>query len=162
MKSRLNFVHFLLLCLLILAVGLIFVYKRGSSKYEDLLKNERQQTGILSAKIDSLTSLISGYKMMVEFPFKLDSWKIAQLKIQGLSDPINDIIADLSKHNELIPFKGVLGGTMGFYDLEDIIVTSNEVFAPFDDGHIVGYMLLKYQVSSEGKISWKVLDAYLK
>jgi hypothetical protein len=162
MKSRLNFVHLLLLGFLILAVGLIYVYHRRSSKYEDLLKNEQQQTGILSAKIDSLTFLITGYKRMLEFPFKLDSWKIAQLKKQGLSEPLNDIITDLSKHMELIPFKGVLGGTMGFYDLENIIVTSNEVFAPFDDGHIMGYMLLKYQVSSEGKISWKVLDAYLE
>jgi len=161
MKLRLNFIHFLLICLLILSIVLIFISQRKSSIYEDLLGNERQQTGILSAKIDSLTSLITEYKGMLELESKLDSWKIGQLKSKGLSDPLNDIITDLSKHRELIPFKGVLGGTMGFYHPEYAIVTRNEVFIPFEDGHRGGYMLLKYQVSDEGKISWKVLDAYI-
>ena len=76
MKSRLNFVHFLLLCLLILAVGLIFVYKRGSSKYENLLNNERQQTGILSAKVDSLTSLITKYRGLLEIEKNLNSLQL--------------------------------------------------------------------------------------
>lgn len=72
-----------------------------------------------------------------------------------------DIINDLIKHPELIPYDGVLGGTMGFYDPEGIQVLSDRwVFAGFDDGHINGYMLLRYS-SNDGKISWEVIDSYL-
>jgi len=66
------------------------------------------------------------------------------------------------KHNELIPYGGVLGGTMGFWSESDIhVLTLKWVFASFDDGHILEHMLLEYKVSDDGKISWKVLASYL-
>jgi len=69
--------------------------------------------------------------------------------------------SDLRKHPELIPYDGVLGGTMGFYDSKGIRVLSGRwVFAGFDDGHINGYMLLSYRLN-DGKISWEVIDSYL-
>ena len=67
------------------------------------------------------------------------------------------------KHRELIPYEGVLGGQMGFYDENGIqILDSRWVLADFEDGHIAGRMLLEYQVSNEGQISWKVLNSYLE
>jgi hypothetical protein len=78
------------------------------------------------------------------------------MKEKGLENPVHDIVSDLQKHRELIPYKGVLGGTMGFYSTEDIWILNNKwVFAEFDDGHIGGFLLLEYQVSNTGKISWK-------
>jgi len=67
------------------------------------------------------------------------------------------------KHNELIPYQGVLGGKMGFHSGKDIYVLSIKlVRASFDDGHTNGWMLLEYQVIAESKISWKVLESYLE
>lgn len=81
---------------------------------------------------------------------------------KGLRDPNKDIRADLIKHNELIPYKGVLGGTMKFNSDKDIYILSAKwVRAYFDDGHIGGWILLEYQVSDGGKILWKVVGSYL-
>lgn len=95
--------------------------------------------------------------------------EIADLKTQvnqnielTKSFPSNNpqIIDDLTKHSELIPYKGVLGGKMGFYK-EDIFVISDKwVLAYFEDGHIGGNMLLEYSVKDEN-IFWKVIDSYL-
>jgi len=83
------------------------------------------------------------------------------LKRQGFDGNVQDIINDLIKHDELIPYAGVLGGKMGFYNKEKIYVLSDKwVYAHFDDGHINGYMLLSYSVNN-GTISWKVIDSYL-
>ena len=92
----------------------------------------------------------------------LYSWKIDDLKEQGLTDPINDLKSDLIKHPELIPYKSVLGGTMGFYSKDNIwILTEKWVLALFEDGHVGGHILLEYTVSDKGEISWKVIGSYL-
>jgi len=78
---------------------------------------------------------------------------------QGLKDPTNDLAQDLMKHNELIPCKGDVGGTPGFYDPEGIAVLSkNQVIASYDDGHVEGAVELAFTVSN-GAISWTVTKA---
>jgi hypothetical protein len=92
----------------------------------------------------------------------LRSWDIAHLQKDGLSNPEEDLIADLMQHKELIPYKGVMGGTMGFYSKKAIhILSSRWVLAAFEDGHIGGHMLLEYRVDPGGKINWRVIEAYL-
>ncbi|MBN1253701.1 MAG: hypothetical protein JXA50_00290 [Deltaproteobacteria bacterium] len=79
-----------------------------------------------------------------------------------LQRPQEDIVSDLMGHKDLISYKGVMGGTMGFYSQKDIhVLTSRWVLASFEDGHIGGHMLLEYAVSPEGTIQWKVISAYL-
>lgn len=46
------------------------------------------------------------------------------LVAQGFQNPIDDLVQDLMKHNELIPCKGSVGGTPGFYSPEGITVLS--------------------------------------
>jgi len=100
---------------------------------------------------------------LLQSHLELYSWHIERLKRKGLQDPIKDIITDLMKYNELIPYEGTLGGTMGFYHEDNIHILSPKwVFASFEDGHTGGHMLLEYQVSNEGTISWKVIDSYLE
>jgi hypothetical protein len=70
------------------------------------------------------------------------------------------IIDDLVKHKELIPFEGILGGTMAFSKERAFVISDKWVIAYFDDGHIEGNMLLSYSVKN-GNISWKVIDSYL-
>ena len=115
-------------------------------------------SGEMGALRDSLKQL---ERQLQDMP-ALSSADIDRFKEKGLENPTEDIIADLRNHRELIPYKGVLGGTMNFHQKDYIhILTSKWVFAFFDDGHIVGYMLLEYTVSNAGKISWRVLDSYL-
>jgi hypothetical protein len=117
---------------------------------EQLAEAKREREALL-AKLTALQnrSIVSG-------------GDIGQLKEQGLSKLEEDLAADLMRHKELIRYKGVMGGTMGFYSKKDIhILTSRWVMASFEDGHIGGHMLLEYAVSPAGEIQWKVISAYL-
>lgn len=44
----------------------------------------------------------------------------------------------------MIPYAGVLGGKMHFRTDEIIVLSHEWVFAPFDDGHTGGFLLLTY------------------
>jgi hypothetical protein len=65
---------------------------------------------------------------------------------------------DLMKHKELIPFKGVLGGTPYYFS---IFFFDDYVFAYATDGHIGADMVLSYTITKEGEIKW-LLVAYDK
>lgn len=92
---------------------------------------------------------------------KLEEYMIENLKKNGFKGDTEEIVSDLMKHKELIPFKGVVGGTMNFYDPITIhVLTDKWVFASINDGHIDGFMLLKYEMSNS-KILWKVVSSYL-
>jgi len=85
-----------------------------------------------------------------------------ELQKKGLSRLEEALTTDLMGHRELIPYEGVMGGTMGFYSKENIhVLTARWVLASFEDGHIGGHMLLEYAVSPGGEIRWKVISAYL-
>ncbi|MFA5393552.1 MAG: hypothetical protein WC081_05960 [Candidatus Ratteibacteria bacterium] len=126
---------------------------------------------VLNGKVEELTKENDGLKasspnvvwMQSLHQPKLSSQEIQNLKKKGLKNPVNDIVADLIKHSELIPYQGTLGGKMGFYSEKDIYVLSTKlVRASFEDGHTGGWMLLEYQVMDKNKISWKVLESYLE
>jgi len=91
---------------------------------------------------------------------QLNELEINRLKEWGLPDPERNLKADLIKHPELIPYEGVLGGTMGFYSEGAVqVLTSPWVLAEFQDGHVYGHLLLKYSVSKNGDIEWEVIEA---
>jgi len=88
--------------------------------------------------------------------------QIDHLRRAGLSDPVHQLRTDLMAHRELIPFKGVHGGTMGFYHAEHIALLDDRwVYAWFDDGHMPGSCLLAYEVLPDTTIHWTVIRARL-
>jgi len=92
----------------------------------------------------------------------LDESDIEDLRRQGLQNPPRDLRESLASHPELIPFPGVLGGTMMILPDDKIaLLRSPYAFAEFDDGHINGVMLVKYAVLPGGHIEWKRLWATL-
>lgn len=136
--------------------------------YKGKLIGIQQHEKMLIAEIEDLKSSLKEKENLLNLlenqsKPEIYIFEIKQLKKKGLQNPIKDIITDLMKHKELIPYKGVLGGTMGFYNEEHIhVLTSKWVLASFADGHIAGKMLLEYSVSDNGKISWKVINSYLE
>ncbi len=143
--------RYLWITLFALMLALVVVLSLQYIGCRDRLQEAEREREALLATIDEL----KGGSL-------LRSWEVSQLQKEGLSDPADDLAADLVQHRELIPFEGVLGGTMGFYSKKDIhVLTSRWVLASFEDGHIGGCMLLEYTVSPQGKIQWKVLTAYL-
>jgi hypothetical protein len=91
----------------------------------------------------------------------LDPSEIETLKGRGLNNPVQDIRQDLLRHPELIPFDGTHGGAMQFSSNYIGLLSSQWVFARFEDGHVAGQCLLRYRVRSGGRIEWEVLGAYL-
>ena len=85
-------------------------------------------------------------------------WDIQAMKKAGLKDPLNDIISDLKRHRELIPYEGSMGGTMNFLGPSKMwILTKKWVLAYFEDGHNGGYLLLEYNITKGGGIHWTIL-----
>lgn len=90
----------------------------------------------------------------------LAEFELARLRDLGLADPVTDLKADLTSHPEIIPYEGVLGGRMAFYDKDAIVfLPGSYVYAPADDGHYEVHALLRYEVSPGGKIRWRLLEA---
>ena len=88
--------------------------------------------------------------------------RLQMLRNLGLSDPARQLPASLADHRELIPFPGVLGGTM-FFDPQSVVFMDGPwVFAQFEDGHVLGYGVFEYSVARGGRITWKRLAARLE
>lgn len=118
-------------------------------------KSLRNELAALYDKLELANKKLEGLPQIQEY-------EIAELKKKGLKDPVKELKADLLNRNELIPHKGVLGGTMGFLTEEHIhIISSKWAAAYFEDGHINGIMLLKYSILKDGKIRWTVMDSFL-
>ena len=108
-------------------------------------------------QVDSLRTQLSGLA-----PSPIHDLYIRALRTQGLKNPVGDLISDLQRHPEVIPYRGTLGGRMAFNDPNRIRVLSGRwVYAPFEDGHIAGEAILEYRVGSRGSISWRVLESRL-
>lgn len=106
---------------------------------------------------DTMNLVPPGGAAFVDELGSLSQSDIQRLKRKGLKNPETDLMNDLSrKQSQLIPTEGVLGGTMAIRDTR--ILNDRYAMAYYEDGHIGGYMLLKYEVNN-GKISWKVVDS---
>ena len=154
---------------IILAVSLFVVLQ-----YQTKLSISEQKNTSLSSdntklqqKNGDYVTQVAGLKGEIEKRDKIiklanyDETTMLELQRTGFTGQLKDIVSDLKTHSELIPYKGTLGGTMGFYGDNDIHVLTNRwVFAYFQDGHSLGYMLLRYDIN-KGTISWKVIDSYL-
>ena len=91
----------------------------------------------------------------------IDELQLEDLRLRGFRGSATTLAEDLIRHPELIPFPGVLGGTMGFYDSTQVHVLNDRwVYAYFEDGHIGGFGVFQYSVGDSGQIKWKCLNAF--
>ncbi|MCO5386498.1 MAG: hypothetical protein NHB14_12825 [Desulfosporosinus sp.] len=150
---------------IILAVSLIIIFQyqiklSNAKEKKTSLFNDNSQ---LQQENEDCATQASGLRRELE-KLELGNYdKTTMLKLQakGYTGQLKDIVADLKMQSELIPYKGIMGGTMGFYHDKDIhVLTDRWALAYFDDGHISGYMLLSYDINN-GTISWKVIDSHL-
>ena len=90
----------------------------------------------------------------------MDPSHVQRLQKFGIHDPVSDLITDLQRHPELIPYAGVHGSKMIFLDKDRIRVLSDAwVYAYFEDGHIAGEGIFEYKVADGGAISWRVIQS---
>ena len=128
----------------------------------ELEKKSSETEMSLQSGLADLTKQLEAANMKLENMPQLQEFEIEQLKEKGLKDPITDLKLDLMNRQDLIPYKAVLGGKMGVYSEANIhIISTKWAAAYFDDGHISGIMLLKYNIQKDGKIRWSVMDSFL-
>lgn len=150
-------------------VGYLNKINALQNEIEQQVKQRIQQENKMFEQEKGLRSEIAALYDKLELADKkleslpqIQAYEIEELKKKGLKDPVKDLKTDLLNHKEIIPHKGVLGGTMGFMTEEHIhVISSKWVAAYFEDGHINGIMLLKYNILKDGKIRWTVMDSFL-
>lgn len=89
----------------------------------------------------------------------LYKYQIRFFNAKGLEDPPKEIDRSLRGRPELIPYEGVLGGTMQF--LYIFILNDKWAYAMFEDGHISGSAVFEYAVGPGQKISWELVSSKL-
>lgn len=127
----------------------------------------REKVAQSQAKVDALQTQVADLHVEVDLakkavtpePLYSSYSMFADFQAKGLTDPAKDIVDDLMKHHELIPFEGFQGAKMYFHRDGIRIVNGMWVTAYFEDGHYSGEMILEYKVLDGGKIVWKVLAA---
>mgnify|MGYP001085805327 CR=1 FL=1 len=144
--------------LILLFSGSILLLIQVNNLNRQLNELTSNHQGLLQ-RVDSLRTIVS---LPIDQDFKglLTRYDFNFLRQKGLDNPVETLKTDLVSRTDLIPQKGILGGTMRFYEDQIYILSSRWVMAYYDDGHIVGQMLLRYTVSLPGRITWEMIDAY--
>jgi len=120
-----------------------------------ILKDEQKT---LKGTIDALEKEKEVLNNIIQELITIDAASIEWLKYSGISD-YTQISEDLRLHPELIPYDGVLGGTMAFTNI--YVLNDKWIYARFEDGHIQGYGIYEYTVDQFMNISWKIIDSVL-
>lgn len=106
------------------------------------LKNEQRE------ELDKLTEELT----------QIDYFSVRELEMRGITD-LEIIKESLKSSPQLIPYEGILGGTMFFYEVK--ILNYKWAFASFEDGHIAGQALYSYTVEENGDISWELINSFV-
>lgn len=90
-------------------------------------------------------------------------FEMSELEKRGAGDLKAQLFSSLRGRTDLIPYEGVLGGTM-YFPSDDLfwILVHPWAMVYFEDGHRAGYLLLEYKFSSPEDISWEVIGSQLK
>lgn len=147
----------LLLLLVIVAAGAaVFAWMRAD-RAEDRARDAEARAKAAVARAEAAEARAAGPPSQGVL---LSADEVGELKRAGLTDPVNQLRSDLGAQGSLIPVPGVLGGKMGFYDRDGVVLLPGHyVYAPAEDGHIMVHAVLRYDVERGGKIRWKLLDA---
>jgi hypothetical protein len=147
-------------------IGILILYLVFSINDSGRLRELENQTARLQDHLekclernDSLSLLLQFLKIEHAVPPFLDENHLEYLRKQGMTNPVMEIRNHLIENPELIGRPGVLGGKMGFYFPDGIHILNHRwVFAYYEDGHVGGAVLLRFNISDGGEITWEVID----
>jgi len=152
----------------VLFCALIFlVYREVSNrqKITDLTQNLTDNSSLLYENnriIKEKTDSIKQYKV-IERKFNqidISTSDRDYLKELGIKDPEKELFNDLNKQKKIIPYEGILGGTMKIYNI--LVINRKWVVAYFEDGHIGGKLMLQYKIKNDEKIEWELIDSWIE
>jgi len=163
-----------IIIVMIILVVVVLLYQNNQLKkdLESMKDNSIIQAEVIDEKEENIDSITKDYEKAIitmkaieaenqELSQKLEDSKIIdyvtsiRLERMGIDD-YKIIEEDLLEKPELISIDGVLGGTMFFTDAH--LLNEKWVYATFEDGHIMGSGLYKFEIISANEIKWKEIQ----
>lgn len=117
-----------------------------------LIDSLKSQSDALKSQNDSLITVINYW-----FNEKYDANALLNI---GINNPKEFIIKSLRAKPEIIPIKGVLGGTMRFGNVE--ILSHKWIIADFDDGHILGSAIFRYYLNDKKELEFQLIESTIR
>ena len=163
MRDRSGFLIIVIQSVIIASLLIYLVFSFGDddkiARLEERIVEMEEREASFIRRNDSLSLLLQEIRIVKAIPPFLDKRQVEDLARKGLANPVEDLRSDLISDPDLIGASAVLGGQMGFYFRDGIhILNKRWVFAYFEDGHLAGAMLLRYDIDKEGRIIWEVID----
>ncbi len=127
---------------------------------EALIKQVAQTAVDYDARIAEINLAKDALESKLDVSFTLPDYVLDGLVTRGFKTPLA-LLEELATHDELLPVEGVLGGSMKWWPEYSVVLNEKYVFGYFEDGHILGYALLKYSFDKDDNLKWQVIDTYL-
>ena len=127
---------------------------------EALIKQVAQTAVDYDARIAEINLAKDALESKLDVSYTLPDYVLDGLVTHGFKTPLA-LLEDLATHDELLPVEGVLGGSMKWWPEYSVVLNEKYVFGYFEDGHILGYALLKYSFDKDDNLKWQVIDTYL-
>lgn len=127
---------------------------------EALIKQVAQTAVDYDAKIAEINSANDVLESKLDVSFTLPDYVLEGLVKRGFKTPLA-LLEDLATHDELLPVEGVLGGTMKWWPEYSVVLNEKYVFGYFEDGHILGYAILKYSFDNDDNLKWQLINTYM-
>lgn len=127
---------------------------------EALIKQVAQTAVDYDAKIAEINLTNDALESKLDVSFTLPDYVLEGLVNHGFKTPLA-LLEDLATHDELLPVEGVLGGSMKWWPEYSVVLNEKYVFGYFEDGHILGYALLKYSFDKDDTLKWQLIDTYM-
>lgn len=139
--------------ILILSIALINCSGTEQEKTQPAATVDSLQTELQKIKTerDSLREILASDSAVSDTWFYPDSDGRSFIE-QGIDKPEQYIADALRERPELIPLDPVLGGTMRFIHIK--VLGSQWVVAAYEDGHITGKTLYKYELQDDGELTF--------
>ncbi|GAB6280807.1 MAG: hypothetical protein STSR0007_09110 [Thermovirga sp.] len=152
MKTKPIFLLVGVVLLLSAVSGLIFWRYTGMIRENGLL---REKLALASEELEKTRALI--HTVQDGEPLPRPEWE--KLRSSARPDPRSWLTESILSRQDLIPWKGIHGGTMRIYDPSMVwFVGPRWCIAWVEDGHIGGYILLRFDPENE-KPQWHLLDS---
>lgn len=124
---------------------------------EVLVADKAKTIASYDLQIQEKDAIIKEQQKQVDSSYMLSEYTLDFLSAHASSP--QKLIEDLLKQSELIPKKGILGGTMYWIENTAVVLNNRFVFCSYEDGHIMGHALLSYEFDQDQEIKWTV-DAF--
>jgi len=162
-----------IITIIILSVVVLFYQNNALKKEVESLKDANTiQEEVIDNKEEEINEITNDYEEAMttartleeenqELTQKIEDSKIVdyvtEIRLEEMGiDHYESIEEDLLSKPELISIDGILGGTMFFTDA--YLLNEKWVYATFEDGHIMGSGLYKFEVISPDEIKWEEIE----